>query len=626
MEDPPLSIDKTIIDIGTKVQSLPTQGEIPQVFETIEKLEVMPKWNNLKPRLTKEQDILELLLNEKKEKEMPPSFFFKGISTRLRPGDGLLFVIDNRPIDFKIVTVVEVDSLLQRTRVNVLAAASPKLLNPQSVEVKNIRDGDRENHVLADTLSPSSSNSIQFSGSILSTILSRTWTEGDLRAYVIMQGWSINDLVKAINHYGAGEPKDEAVTVYTFRIKAKIFGHNAPLWSMLPSNMRYREVRRDENVIVQPAFPNNWDEIRVFSWEEIQTHESSNSKRLKEFLRKEFHVGEWMEKADFTKKKDEITGNEMIITTTTTTAGATTPTSPNSVSIKLDSKEPKNATKAILKIDQDDDVYAFIINVTNNTINLSTGSDVINTDSRGNKYENKYEPKLTQIYLDSNYQGLLQDQDSWIVLRSTDGDASAYKIINRNERTMVDFSLSANVTGLILDLPLDQSGDNLSKFKLRETTAYVQSEKLEFAEESILTPISQDKKITLDRMVDGLNIGQLIAISGELQDQPGVTKSELATISEIIHFEGKTTFTTIIFTKNLSYKYKRDTVVLNANVTRATHGETKQEIVGSVFQAQQQQQIQQGLQTHQQFILKQKPLTYISAPTSRGVKSTLNCM
>jgi predicted phage baseplate assembly protein len=128
-------------------------------------------------------------------------------------------------------------------------------------------------------------------------------------------------------------------------------------------------------------------------------------------------------------------------------------------------------------------------------------------------------------------------------------------------------------------------------------------------------------------MVDGLTVGQLVAISGQLADQPGVIKNELAVLSNIVHFEAGTTFTTLYFTKNLVHRYKRDTVTLNANVTRATHGETKQEVIGSWDQLSQQQQkepsVQQGQQQQLRFALKQKPLTFVSAPTSRGAKSTL---
>jgi len=60
-------------------------------------------------------------------------------------------------------------------------------------------------------------------------------------------------------------------------------------------------------------------------------------------------------------------------------------------------------------------------------------------------------------------------------------------------------------------------------------------------------------------------------------------------------------------------KYKRDTVTLNANLAKATHGETKQFILGGGNPS----------QPLQHFILKEKPLTYLSASTISGVKSSL---
>src|SRR5215217_7205719 len=40
------------IDVGTKVQSLPGQDELPQTFETVENIEARPEWNALRPRQT----------------------------------------------------------------------------------------------------------------------------------------------------------------------------------------------------------------------------------------------------------------------------------------------------------------------------------------------------------------------------------------------------------------------------------------------------------------------------------------------------------------------------------------------------------------------------------------------
>jgi len=70
---------------------------------------------------------------------------------------------------------------------------------------------------------------------------------------------------------------------------------------------------------------------------------------------------------------------------------------------------------------------------------------------------------------------------------------------------------------------------------------------------------------------------------------------------------------TIVLANQLAYTYKRDTVTIYANVVKATHGETRKEILGNG----------DGSKSLQAFTLKQPPLTYVSAPTVSGVASTL---
>src|SRR5947209_10393286 len=74
---------RTIIDIGTKVQSLPNPGEQPQTFETSEKIEARAVWNAMKPPLMKLQPL---------SPDMP-EVILKGLNANLRQGDALLIVV-----------------------------------------------------------------------------------------------------------------------------------------------------------------------------------------------------------------------------------------------------------------------------------------------------------------------------------------------------------------------------------------------------------------------------------------------------------------------------------------------------------------------------------------------------
>ncbi len=118
-------------------------------------------------------------------------------------------------------------------------------------------------------------------------------------------------------------------------------------------------------------------------------------------------------------------------------------------------------------------------------------------------------------------------------------------------------------------------------------------------------------RVMLDNMVLGLKAGQPLALHGEQIDAAGVMQSEVVILDEIIHSGG---YTTLRFTQGLTYGYNRKTVTFNANVARATHGETVQEVLGSG----------DGAQANQRFTLNRTPLTHVAAPTPSGAESTLS--
>src|SRR5205814_7887723 len=126
-------------------------------------------------------------------------------------------------------------------------------------------------------------------------------------------------------------------------------------------------------------------------------------------------------------------------------------------------------------------------------------------------------------------------------------------------------------------------------FDFRKTTVWYQSEPLTLDRAPITTPIWSASygagvtSLTLDRMVLGLTVGQSIAWTGTTTDENGVstglTQSELVTVTSATHTRG---YTTVNFSPGLASTYVRSTILLNANVAPATHGETvTSEILGS---------------------------------------------
>ncbi len=202
---------------------------------------------------------------------------------------------------------------------------------------------------------------------------------------------------------------------------------------------------------------------------------------------------------------------------------------------------------------------------------------------------------------------------------------AAYKILDASEETQGD-TISLKVTGLKLDLGAREGGDLLSNFLIRKTTIFVKSEPLVLTLEVLVDDrleadkkLLQGKAITFDHhVVHDLIKGQYVAVTGmEAEEKDGQyvhsasTNSEIAVIHEV---GGDSLSTNITFEKDLEKKYALDSVKVNANLVRADHGETKQEVLGSGDPSQKQQE----------FILKQSPLTYVSSSsTANGTESTL---
>ena len=88
---------------------------------------------------------------------------------------------------------------------------------------------------------------------------------------------------------------------------------------------------------------------------------------------------------------------------------------------------------------------------------------------------------------------------------------------------------------------------------------------------------------------------------------------EFALVSSITTSLSPYPHTSIQLTGNLQNCYNRFATAVNANVALATHGVSVSEIVGSG----------NASLTNQNFTLKQKPLTFVQAPTTTGSKSTL---
>lgn len=213
------------------------------------------------------------------------------------------------------------------------------------------------------------------------------------------------------------------------------------------------------------------------------------------------------------------------------------------------------------------------------------------------------------LYLDNSYEEIIPG--SQLVIQNpvnTSAPRKFYEVDKADISSRTEYNMSSKTTAISL-LPSDNwwgSGTDLSA--LRSVTVFAQSEQLELAELPIEDAV-EGASLVLDGYYPGLKIGQPVALTGERDDLNGVLSSEIIILLDVAVQDG---FTILSF-KDLTYKYKRKTVSINANVAEATHGETVEEILGS------------GDATipFQQFKLRQPPLTYVSAATATGNATTL---
>lgn len=162
---------------------------------------------------------------------------------------------------------------------------------------------------------------------------------------------------------------------------------------------------------------------------------------------------------------------------------------------------------------------------------------------------------------------------------------------------------------------------------LRTTRVWAQSVALTLADEPITDDVGSQPgdedglRIELAALHQELPSGRWVILQGERADIDGVAgvqAAELMMVASLVHgydatLPGDKVHTTLQLATRSAYRYKRDTLVVWGNVARATHGETRDELLGSGDAA----------QMLQRFTLKQPPLTFVSAATAAGAQSTL---
>ncbi|UVO55691.1 putative baseplate assembly protein [Sphingomonas sp. SUN039] len=204
--------------------------------------------------------------------------------------------------------------------------------------------------------------------------------------------------------------------------------------------------------------------------------------------------------------------------------------------------------------------------------------------------------------------------DGWAVLEPGTGNAKVLRVAGAQTLSRADYAMSAKVTGLLFNTPDNTAfspSANDANFRNRTSKCFCASEALVTAGTPIRDGVNAgETTIDLDGLFLDLKPGQAISIRGERSDLAGITDAEALIAEDVFHIGGHTR---LLVDSGLANSYLRATVTLNANMARATHGETQTELLGSG----------EASRTNQNFKLAKAPLTYVSAATASGRASTL---
>lgn len=527
--------EEVTIPKGARSQSIPAPGELPQSFEIIEDLKARAQWNNLKPRLTKPQTKDSIKAGD----GVNARVFLKGISTNLKPNDPMLIEFtQGSPVFFR-VKEVKPDAAANTTMVVLQETATPPAAT--ATGIRGHESSSELGIIDALTLAPSiqPANALRLNNQIKKQfpILNDKKSIENQPALGLICGDSSHAMLKtfapllertlvtAISN--AQVTPLSAIKVYALRIKASLFGHNAP-----------KLISVVEGIISV--------------------------------------IGDWP-----------------------------------------------------------------VIEHVPSVVDTTKSNELANT-----------------VFLDASYESILPD--SWMVVKTphtrlTKNQTFITKAIDTNASlSRAEYGITGSTTEIKLDRdwitlnPLTAADSNDDFDAIRGTVVYAQSEELELAEQPIEESVcgGMEELIELDGVYDGLEAGRWVVVSGErsIAGTGGVRFSELAMLAsvaqnvgsqvrepiqsisavtavstpkkfetKIVASDGDQIRTFIMLANKLAYCFKRDTITIYGNVANATHGETRTEVLGSG----------NGAQALQSFILKQPPLTYVSAAKPSGIDSTL---
>lgn len=634
-----------------RAQSVPGPGELPQVFENIEKLDAHAKWNRLRPRMTRPQRADELMAQAATSDGA--SLYLKGLVSGLNVSDPLLIVIGGAGKLYR-VHEVKLDLMGDRTQVKIkLWTPARERLNQISTRRVEIDTAIAALSALQAEMDAGRSNA-ELAGFIEGEMLHRLLRaaerrniSAESRAQLRALSMELADVASELRLAASSALGESAGGV----LMASMNGGEFDIFGSNPGNGAKTSGVVNGLTAPPSAPPPNSPSLR---------------RKATDVVAPRSDLGLQLFGALYPQQRSSLASALANVNVTL----------PNQLEVyALRAKAaPFGHTaprRAVIDLDG---------NRNNKPVEFREWSaqDVREAEEEYKVNSNDIDEFCSVIYLDASYDKILPD--SWVVVDTSAVHTSLSKkiaaarpglllakaaTVQANIARAV-YGISGKSTRIGLVAPAAGSRANWIKFTfeenapdalpptdpptdefqiIRQTAVYAQSERLELAEAPIAEAICDQAAtaradsgqgdtasgaaagwIVLDGVYSELKSGRWVIIVGEradikdANDQPvrGVAGAELAMLAEVVHdFDpelfGDTVHTRIRLSEKLAYCYQRENVTIYANVVKATHGETRRETLGGG----------EGSRAFQRFALHQSPLTYVSAPTPAGAESTL---
>jgi hypothetical protein len=589
---PPKSIT-ALVPAGTRVQSIPGPGETAQSFETSEKIEARTEWNNLAPRTTRPQTAAEL------QATLTPRIFLQGTSTNLRPNDPVMLVLPNiSPLPMR-VTDVRPDQAAGRTEVG----------------LRHWRTAEQVVEAVGSAADYLSKVPKVVAGGPANATVNKTVT-----------------LLKDLAHAALKATPDEMLRILNKDvlpgIKPATAGDEAEkVW--LTKSLAQMQEARDILLVLLSKKKESDDKPGLNPKNLLSALKMRPSQPPANALQlPRDPAGLLAANADLGPRLLAATSPELA---DTLFAGLSAWQVSERESIHL------YALRATVPL--------FGHNASPRPLTFARGA--VTSTGEWPLIEPDADPRKEHEISDIlNLEGNLDKlaPDSLLVVQTARTPLTPPRVQTFRAGAVTaalsraDYGLSGSITKVALQswsseqtatwIDIDSPSAHPDDIEaLRQTVVFAQSEELPLAEEPITTPIGAcgdadggATEIELDGLYDGLDPGRWLILTGErlIRGTSGVLGGELVMLAGVSHrvdgnLPGDKLHTYLTLSAGLAYCYLRETVVIYGNVAKATHGETRREVLGSG----------DAVQAMQQFDLRQPPLTFVSAPTPSGIRSTL---